>query len=134
MTSRPSISETLKQRIDELDLDRRLDEVVEQAQSALTVARERAAELAVDHGDELRTWIDRAATTVDSRTEGRWSEQVDRVRDGLSGSIERLAEDAGRQSDDPDPSAGPVGGDHPTDQDPDDPDDPDDPTEHPTGG
>jgi hypothetical protein len=87
-----SINETLKQKIDELDLDRRADELVEQAQQALTTARERAGSLADEHGDEVRTWIDRAATTIDSRTDGRWSEQVGRVREQLSTGIDRLAE------------------------------------------
>ena len=87
-----SINETLKQKIDELDLDRRADELVEQAQQALATARERAGSLADEHGDEVRTWIDRAATTIDSRTDGRWSEQVGRVREQLSTGIERLAD------------------------------------------
>jgi hypothetical protein len=87
-----SINETLKQKIDELDLDRRADELVEQAQQALAVARERAGALADEHGDEVRTWIDRAATTIDSRTEGRFSEQVGRVREQLSAGIDHLAD------------------------------------------
>ena len=107
-----SINETLKQKIDELDLDRRADELVEQAQQALATARERAGSLADEHGDEVRTWIDRAATTIDSRTDGRWSEQVGRVREQLSTGIERLAE-RDQQHDGSSPWDGPA--DSPTD-------------------
>jgi len=86
------INETLKQKIDELDLDKRLNELTGQAETALNRALDGASGYARDHRSDLDRWVQRATETLEERTGGRYSDKVARVRDGLSDGVSRLAE------------------------------------------
>ena len=92
------INETLKQRIDELDLDSRLNEFSERAEQAVKRALDTAAEYAHDHRDEVDRLLTRVSTTIDERTEGKYADKVTKVREQLDRGVERLAER--RSSDD----------------------------------
>lgn len=85
------INETLKQKIDELDLDKRLNDLTEQAEVAINRALDSASDYARDHRTDLERWLDRASETVEQRTGGRYSDRVTRVRDTLAEGVDRLA-------------------------------------------
>lgn len=87
-----AINDTLRQKIDELDLDRRLAEAVRQAEVVIEQARDRAAELADERGDDLERFLDKVTTTIDSRTDGRFAAPMGRVRGTVSAGVQRLAE------------------------------------------
>jgi len=86
------INETLKQMIDELDLDRRLNEASVQAEQALHRALDTAADYAHEHRDDLDRLLTRVTTSIDERTEGKYADQVTKVREQLDRGVERLAE------------------------------------------
>ena len=85
------INETLKQKIDELDLDRRLNEASVQAEQALHRALDTAAEYADEHRDDIDRLLTRLSTSIDERTEGKYAEKVTKVREQLDRGVERLA-------------------------------------------
>ncbi len=85
------INETLKQKIDELDLDRRLNEAVDSAEKAAARAVEAAGEYAHDHRDDVDRLLTKVSTSIDERTDGKYAEQVLRVRSQVERGVERLA-------------------------------------------
>lgn len=87
-----NIADKLKQTIDELDIDRHVNDLVIQVETALTAARDRVATLAAERGDEVETFLDKVTTTIDKRTEGRFAPHVDKVRETVSGGVTKLAE------------------------------------------
>jgi len=86
------INETLKQKIDEFDLDRRWNEASNQAEQALKRALDTAAEYADEHRDDIDRLITRVTTSIDERTEGKYADKVTKVREQLDRGVERLAE------------------------------------------
>ena len=92
-TPNPSnIADKLKQTIDELEIDRHVNDLVIQVENALTTARDKVATLAAEHGDDVERFLDKVSTTIDERTEGRFAPQVDKVRTTVSSGVSRLAE------------------------------------------
>jgi hypothetical protein len=86
------INETLKQMIDELDLDRRLNEASVQAEHALHRALDTAADYAHEHRDDLDRLLTRLSASIDERTEGKYADQVTKMREQLDRGVEKLAE------------------------------------------
>ena len=86
------INETLKQKIDELDLDARLNEFSDRAEQAFKRALDKAAEYAHEHRDDVDRLLTRASTSIDERTEGKYADKVTKVREQLDRGVERLAE------------------------------------------
>ena len=90
--SRPSnIADKLKQTIDELEIDRHVNDLVISAESAFHTARDKVATLAAEHGDEVERFLDKVTTTIDERTEGKFAPQVDKVRATVSTGVTKLA-------------------------------------------
>ncbi|HXH80715.1 antitoxin [Nocardioides sp.] len=87
-----NISDKLKQTIDELDIDRHVNDFVIQVESAFTTARDKIATLAAERGDEVERLLDKMGTTIDERTEGRYASHVDKVRETVLTGVCKLAE------------------------------------------
>ncbi len=115
-----NITETLKAKLDELDLDRRLDQLTGATEKAVKRGVERAGELAHDNREKVASFVDKAATTIDSKTEGKYADTVDKVRSQVVIGVDKLAakrpvqdaagtetEPAGTPQDTPAPSAQP---------------------------
>lgn len=91
------INENLKKMIDDLDLDRRVNEFVGQTETFLQGAVEKVGEFAHEHRDDVDRALDKISAQIDERTEGKYAEQVGKVRgqveQGLSKLTERRPED-----------------------------------------
>ena len=87
-----SISETLKQKIDEFDLDRRFNDLAIQTERGVNIALDRASEWADQHRSEIAGWIDKAGATVDDKTDGKYAEHVAKVKTGVSATVTKLAD------------------------------------------
>lgn len=91
------INHTLKNLIDELDLDRRVNELVGQAETMLKGAVDKVGEFAHDHRDDVDRALDKLSAQIDERTDGKYADQVGKVRgqveQGLSKLTERRPED-----------------------------------------
>ncbi|MCW2806967.1 MAG: hypothetical protein JWQ93_922 [Marmoricola sp.] len=92
------INETLKKMIDELDLDRRVNDMVEQAETMLKRAVETAAGFAHEHRDDVDRTLDRITAQIDERTDGKFADHVDKVRGKVELGLEKLTE---RRPEDP---------------------------------
>jgi MT0933-like antitoxin protein len=92
------INETLKKMIDELDLDRRANDFVVQAESLLQRAVGTAADFAHEHRDDVDRALDRITAQIDERTEGKYAEQVGKVRGQVELGLTKLAD---RRPEDP---------------------------------
>ena len=86
------INETLKQMIDEYDLDRRFNEFTEHAEQAVRRTLDTAADYAHEHRDDVDRLLTRVSTSIDERTEGKYADHVTKVRAQLDRGVERLAE------------------------------------------
>jgi len=90
--SKPPISETIKAKLDEYDVDRRVSALAVQAEELLEQGVARAGRLTRQHRHDLDRLLDRAAEAVDRRTEGRHATRIDQVRHQIGRGVERLAE------------------------------------------
>ena len=107
MTDTP-ISNRIKQAVDDLDLEAKVAAAAEAAEQAVLRGVERAGGYAHDHRSEIDALLDRASSLIDTRTDGRYADRVDRVRHQVTSGVARLAErrviepDPGSDSDDRD--------------------------------
>lgn len=90
-----TINETLKQKIDELDLDRRMNEAVESGEQLLKHALETVGGLAHERRDDLDRVLDKVSEAIAERTEGKYADRVDQVRSQLDSGLDKLAERRG---------------------------------------
>jgi len=86
------INETLKQKIDELDLDRRLNDLSEQAEQVIRRTLDSAAEYAHEHQDDVDRLLTKMSASIDERTEGKYADKVTMVREQLEKGVSKLAE------------------------------------------
>lgn len=86
------INETLKQRIDELDLDRRLNELAAQAEQAVNRALDTAADYAHEHRDDVDRLLTRVTSTIDERTDGKYADKVTQVREQVERGVTKLTD------------------------------------------
>lgn len=94
-----SINDKLKQKLDELDLDRHVNDLVVSAEAAVHSARLRAGEIAAERAPDVDRLLTRVSTSIDERTEGRFAPQLGKVRAQVNHGVARLAEQ--RRGDDP---------------------------------
>jgi hypothetical protein len=98
-----TISETLKQKIDELELDRRLSEATVAGEKALKQALAKAGEYAHDNREKAEALLDKAAAAIDEKTDGKYAQKLGRVKDQVRAGIDKLADQRDPSSADPAP-------------------------------
>lgn len=54
---------------------------------------DKAKDLAADHKDKVKERIDKAGEVVDEKTDGKYSEQIDKGEEGAKDYVEDLPED-----------------------------------------
>ncbi|MEW1826577.1 antitoxin [Streptomyces sp. NPDC088196] len=62
--------------------------------------KDKAEEIAEDHGDKIADGLEKAGDLIDEKTDGKHSEQIDTAVDKAQRLVERLAEDADKGGDD----------------------------------
>lgn len=87
-----NFADKLKATIDDLEIDKHVNELTVQLESAIDSAREKVATLAAERGDDVERFLDKASASIDGRTEGRYAAQVGKVRETVSGAVAKLAE------------------------------------------
>jgi ElaB/YqjD/DUF883 family membrane-anchored ribosome-binding protein len=86
-----TITETLKTKIEELELDRRFDELTEATEKVYKKAVANVGELAHENRDRVTTLLDKAGAAIDHRTDGKYSETVSKVRSQVVHGVDKLA-------------------------------------------
>ncbi len=94
MTTDDNLTDTLRQKIEELDLERRLGEAVRAAEQAMLVALDALGGYAREHEDDVREWLDKAGAAIDQRTDGRYADQVAQLKDQVLRGVSALADRA----------------------------------------
>ncbi|MFD4559183.1 antitoxin [Streptomyces sp. NPDC058469] len=56
--------------------------------------KDKAEEIAEDHGDKIADGLEKAGDLIDEKTDGKHSAQIDTAVDKARGLVEKLAEDA----------------------------------------
>ena len=87
----PTITETLKTKLDELKLERRIDELTVATEKVVKRAIEHAGELAHDNRDKVATLLDKAGAAIDEKTDGKYRDQFDKVRAQVVTGVDKLA-------------------------------------------
>jgi hypothetical protein len=86
-----NITETLKQKLDELDIDRRLDEFVDQAERSVQSVLAQAGHYVHDRRGDIDRVLDSATETINTRTQGKYADQVIKVRGHVVAGVDKLA-------------------------------------------
>jgi gas vesicle protein len=87
-----TITDTIKQMVDELELERHLGEVTQTAEQAARQALEKAGDFAHAHTTDLEQLLDRAGSAIDDRTEGRYADTWAKVKDQVTLVWSKLAD------------------------------------------
>lgn len=107
-----NLNENLKKTIDDLDLDRRVQELSKLAQKTVADLKSQAANLARDNRDKVDEWVAKAGAAVDQRTDGKYHDKVQKFGVAVGNAVDKVAQRAdgtpGRPSDGWTPS-GPTG-------------------------
>lgn len=86
-----SFSDDMKKKIDELEVERRLKELADEADKTVGETLEKAGALAHERRDEVEGWLGKATEAVNTKTKGQYAEKVEKVRTGLLDGLDKLA-------------------------------------------
>jgi hypothetical protein len=92
MTDKPPISETIKAKLEELEVEQRLEELVSEVSELVAHGVNRAGEIVHDHRDDITAFLDRAAALVDRGFDHKQTARVDSLRGQLERGVDRIAE------------------------------------------
>ncbi len=82
----------LKRRAEELDLQRKADQLAVAATKAAKQAKEKAAELADENRDKLGPVLDKAGAAIDQRTQGKYADRVAKAKVQVAKGVDKLAD------------------------------------------
>jgi HEPN domain-containing protein len=94
-----TITDTIKNIVDELEIERRITEIAEQAEKALLVALTKAGDYVHEHSSDIEGMLDKASTAIDERTDGKFADTLDKVKDQVNLGVTKLAEKRGTGAD-----------------------------------
>lgn len=104
-SERPPLADQIRAKMDEYEVDRHLSEIATTLENAVRQGVAKAGELAHDHRGDIERLIDKAASAVDRRTDGKHADKIQQVRGSLERGVEKIAE---RRADEaPDDTADP---------------------------
>lgn len=87
-----TITETLKAKLDELDLDRRLNEFVTEAEKAINTGLSQAGEFVHERRGDIDRLLDTATEKINTKTQGEYADHVVKVRSFVTAGVDKLAE------------------------------------------
>ena len=92
-----SITETLKKTIDDLQLDERVDGLTKDLNGVYSQTLESVGGYVSTREDDITALIGKVAATIDSRTEGRFAGEIEKVAGTVQRGVTRLAEQGHRE-------------------------------------
>ena len=87
-----SITETLKKTLDELQIEQRLAGLGQDLDRVYASTLESVTGYVATREDDIASLVDKVATTIDTRTEGRFADEIGKVTRTLHRSVSTLAE------------------------------------------
>ncbi len=92
MTTNKTFVDKLIQKADELELQRKADDLIEAATKLAHDTVGKAGALAHDNLDKVEGFLDKAAAKVDEQTEGKYKDKVAKAREQASKTVAKLAD------------------------------------------
>jgi RNA-splicing ligase RtcB len=94
-SSRPPLAEQIRAKMDEYEVDRHLNELATTLEHAVRTGMTMAGEFAHEHKGDFERLIDKAASAVDRRTDGKHADKIQQVRGSLERGVDKIAEQRG---------------------------------------
>lgn len=91
-TPNKTIFDKLAEKADELELQRKAEELVDAATKAAHQAVEKVGAYTADNRDKVEGFLDKAAAKVDEQTDGKYADKVAKARAQASKGVSKLAE------------------------------------------
>ncbi len=86
------ISDNLKQKIDELEIERHVTEAAAEIERTVIEAVQKAGSVTHERRGDIDGWLDKATEAINSRTEGRYADQLAHVRGQIESGVGKLAD------------------------------------------
>lgn len=87
-----SFADNIKARIKDADVEKQLTELVDEGEKLVKEAVTKAGDVAHERRGDVESWLDKATGTVNDKTEGKYADQVSKVRNTLLGGLDKLAQ------------------------------------------
>lgn len=87
-----SINESLKKTIDDLDLDRRVEDLNRLAKKTFEDAKVRSSVLAAENRGKVDEWVAKATEAVDARTDGKYHDKMQKFSVAVGSAVDKVAE------------------------------------------
>lgn len=87
-----SFADNIKAKIKDVDVEKQLTELVDEGEKLVQDAVTKAGDVAHDKRDDVQGWLEKASGAVNEKTEGKYADQVTKVRDTLLGGLDKLAQ------------------------------------------
>lgn len=94
-----TITDSLKQLVDDLEIERHVTEAADAAEKAFFKALEKAGDYAHTHTGDLHQFLDKAQSTIDEKTEGKYADAWGKVREQIVKAWDKLAEQRPQETD-----------------------------------
>ena len=104
-SERPPLADQIRAKMDEYDVDRHLNDLASTLEQAVRTGMAKAGEFAHEHRGDVERFLDKAASAVDRRTDGKHADTIQQVRGSIERGVERIAEQRQDGTDDA-PSGG----------------------------
>ena len=86
-----TITDTLKKKLDELEIERHVAETTAEIERVVIDAVGKAGNLAHERRTDIAGWLDKAGEAINERTEGRYADQVAGVRSKIEHGVDKVA-------------------------------------------
>jgi membrane protein involved in colicin uptake len=87
-----SFLDKLKQKAEDLELDKKAKELADAATKAAQQAKEKAGEIAHEQRDKVEEVLDKAGHAIDEKTEGKYHDKVVKAKESVVKGVDKLAE------------------------------------------
>jgi hypothetical protein len=87
-----NLNDNLKKTIDDLDLDRRLEQLSQFAQKTVADVKAQAGSLAHDNRDKVDEWVSKATAKLDERTDGKYHDKAVKFGAALGSAVDKVAD------------------------------------------
>jgi uncharacterized protein YjbJ (UPF0337 family) len=86
------VTRRVKQKAVEWDVQGKAEKLAAEVERVAHDAKDKAAEYADDNRGRIRTGLDKAGTTIDEHTDGKYADKVAKAKAKVSEGVDRLAE------------------------------------------
>lgn len=86
-----AFSDDVKAKIDKLELERQLKDLVDETESAVNSAVEYAGGVAYERRDEVDGWLGKAGTAINEKTKDQYADKVEKVHRSVLTGLDKLA-------------------------------------------